>query len=213
MDSLQLLASPEINTKVDLENLYQKPGWVAFASEIDHINAQYRAFIESAPFVTIATHGPKGMDCSARGGEPGFVRISDERTLILPDRAGNNRLDSLHNIIHDARVALLFLIPGCYETLRVKGRAFVSMEPDFIRLFSKPAEKSPKTVLAISVESVHFQCAGAVKRAHLWDKGQLNAGEKLPSPNGILAGVKWQGLCRALRLASLSRLVSIRKSS
>jgi PPOX class probable FMN-dependent enzyme len=200
MGSLPLHDSHAINTTDELESLYHKPRWVAFAGEIDHINAQYRAFIDSAPFVTIATNGPKGMDCSARGGDPGFVRIRDERTLILPDRAGNNRVDSLRNIIHDARIALLFLIPGCYETLRIKGRAIVSQELDFIRLFSKPGDKPPKTVLAISVESVHFQCAGAVKRARLWDEARQQAGEKLPSPNGILAGIKWQGVCRALGL-------------
>ena len=189
----------------DLDSLYAKPGWVAYASEIDHINAQYRAFIELAPFVTVATNGQKGVDCSARGGETGFVRIRDERTLILPDRPGNNRIDSLHNLLHDPSIALLFLIPGCRETLRVKGRAAVARTPEAIQASpKKAAEKPPKCAIVIAVESVHFQCAGAIKRAHLWDTARQTEGEKLPSANGILAGIKWHGLRRALRLPSLN---------
>lgn len=199
MNNLSSLQSDAIGAIADLEAIYDTPGWGAFASEIDHVNEQYRAFIESAPFVTIATSGPKGVDCSARSGEAGFVKIQDERTLLLPDRPGNNRVDSLHNLIHDSRIALLFLIPGCRETLRIKGRAAVCNAPDLILLPSQRGEKPPKSMIVISVESVHFQCAGAVKWARLWER-TTQQGAGLPSPNGIPTAIKWHGLRQALRL-------------
>ena len=198
MDNTLLHASPALDAESDLDALYDKPGWVAFASEVDHINAQYRSFIEAAPFVALSTNGPNGPDCSARGGEAGFVEILDEKTLILPDRPGNNRIDSMRNLVHDPKVALLFLIPGCRESLRVKGRARIVRPAQAIRVSGEAPAKQPKSLIAISVESVHFQCAGAIKRARLWECER--AAQKLPTPNGILAGLAWRGLLHALRL-------------
>ena len=104
-----------------LEAIYGHPAGAAVLKEIDHINAEYRAFIEAAPFFALSTCGPEGVDCSPRGDEPGFVRVADEKTLMIPDRRGNNRVDSLRNIVRDPRVSLLFLIPGVGETIRVIG--------------------------------------------------------------------------------------------
>ena len=118
-----------VTTVEALEKLYRAPAWVARAKEIDYINVPYRTFIEAAPFCTLTTSGQHGLDCSPRGDVPGFVHVHNEKTLLIPDRAGNNRIDSFRNILHDPRVALLFLIPGCGETLRVKGRAVISADP------------------------------------------------------------------------------------
>src|SRR5207247_8681975 len=100
--------------------------------EIDHSSEHYRRFIEISPFVVLATSGPEGLDCTPRGDPPGFVRVVDRRTVMLPDRRGNNRIDSLRNIVRDPRVALLFLIPGSGSTLRVNGRAHLSADPDLL---------------------------------------------------------------------------------
>ena len=107
-----------LNTLADLEAHYGTPHERALRKEIDHVNADYRRFIESSPFVVLATGGPEGLDCSPRGDAPGFVRILDERTLALPDRPGNNRVDSLRNVVASAQVGLLFMVPGVGEMLR-----------------------------------------------------------------------------------------------
>src|SRR5712672_747507 len=107
----------------------------ALTKEIDHVNAAYRALIEAAPFFALASCGPGGLDCSPRGDPAGFVRVAYEKTLLIPDRRGNNRIDTLRNIIHDPRVALLFLIPGCNETIRVMGRASISADPALTQQF------------------------------------------------------------------------------
>src|SRR6202000_3091484 len=101
----------------------------------DRVTASYRVLIEKSPFAALATSGPEGLDCSPRGDLPGFVRIHDDKTLMMPDRRGNNRIDSLRNIVRDPRVALLFLIPGSGSTLRVNGRGYVSNEPDLLPSF------------------------------------------------------------------------------
>ena len=112
-----------ITTMEQLQALYGEKNPAAVAKEIDHINSGYRKLIEAAPFVAVATGGPEGLDCSPKGDAPGFVRILDEKTLAIPDRPGNNRIDGFRNIMRDPRIALLFLIPGVGETLRVNGRA------------------------------------------------------------------------------------------
>ena len=136
--------------------------------EIDHISDGYRKLIEAAPFVVIATSGPGGLDCSPKGDAPGFVRIVDEKTVMIPDRPGNNRLDGFKNLMSDPRIALLFLIPGVGETLRINGRAAVSVDPDLRESFAvngKPA----RAVLIVSIESIYFHCSKAIVRAKMWD--------------------------------------------
>src|ERR1700752_40658 len=125
-----------ITTTEALESLYSDaPYGPAVIKETDHVTAEYRKLIEAAPFVVLATAGPEGLDCSPRGDPPGFVRVLDEKTLAIPDRRGNNRIDSLRNIVRDPRVALLFLIPGVGETIRVNGTATISTDPDLIAGF------------------------------------------------------------------------------
>jgi uncharacterized protein len=174
-----------------LEALYEAPAWAALAKETDRLIAPYCALIESAPYLTLATVGPNGVDCSPRGDAPGFVRVADAKTLLIPNRAGNNRIESLRNIIRDPRVAIHFLIPGCGESLRVKGRATISADPDLVASFAFEG-KSPRTVIVVAVESVYFHCAKAIHRAKLWDASRHVDRKSLPSVNAILAAVQWQ---------------------
>ena len=177
-----------IATMEALEALYDKPYGPSIVKEIDHVNADYRKFIEASPFCALATAGPGGLDCSPRGDAPGFVRVKDEKTLLIPDRRGNNRIDSLRNIVGDPRVALLFLIPGIGETIRVIGRAGISNDPALIDSFAVNG-KTPRTVIVVAVERVFFQCSKAIVRSKLWDAGLHVERDRLPSGGTILAGI------------------------
>jgi uncharacterized protein len=171
-----------------LEAIYGHPSGAAVLKEVDHINAEYRAFIKAAPFFALSTCGPEGVDCSPRGDEPGFVRVADEKTLMIPDRRGNNRVDSLRNIVRDPRVSLLFLIPGIGETIRVIGRASISIDPALLESFVF-AGKTPRSVIVVSVETVYFQCSKAIIRSKLWDPSRLIDRASLPSNGAILAAI------------------------
>ncbi|MBI3507215.1 MAG: pyridoxamine 5'-phosphate oxidase family protein [Proteobacteria bacterium] len=168
-----------------LETLYGAPVKRSLDKEIDHLNAHYRAFVEAAPFVALASAGPGGLDVSPRGDAAGFVIVENEKTLLLPDRRGNNRIDTLRNIVADPRVALLFLVPGIGETLRVNGRASISVDPTLLARFAFDG-KAPQTVLVVAVERVYFQCSRAVVRADLWNPEKRLPRESLPSTGQIL---------------------------
>jgi hypothetical protein len=171
-----------------LEALYDQPFGPSIIKEIDHVNAPYRALIEAAPFFALATSGPDGMDCSPRGDAPGFVRVQDEKTLLVPDRRGNNRIDSLRNLIHDPRVALLFLIPGCGETLRIIGRAAISTDPVLCESFIVQG-KAPRIVLVVTVDRVYYQCPKAIVRSKLWDPSTWRERATLPTSGKILSTI------------------------
>jgi PPOX class probable FMN-dependent enzyme len=177
-----------VTTMEQLEGMYGEVFPPARVKEIDHVNAHYRAFIEAAPFFALATSGADGLDCSPRGDPAGFVRVHDEKTLLVPDRRGNNRIDSLRNLIHDPRVALLFLIPGCGETIRVNGRARICTDPELCRSFVMQG-KTPRCVIVVSVERVYYQCAKAIVRSKLWDPASRIDRNRLPSSGTILAGI------------------------
>lgn len=170
----------------ELERLYGKPQTASRVKEIDYIHPHYRAFIEAATFVVVATSGPDGLDSSPRGDPAGFVAVENERTLLIPDRRGNNRADSLRNLLTDPRIALLFLIPGSGETLRVNGRAVISIDPALLERFSVDG-KPPRSVIVVRVESVYFQCARAILRSGLWDPARHADRSSLPSVGTILA--------------------------
>jgi PPOX class probable FMN-dependent enzyme len=183
----EALARDHIVTSIEaLERLYGPPFGPSIAKETDRITKHYRAFIEAAPFFALASGGPDGLDCSPRGDAPGFVRVADERTLLIPDRRGNNRIDTLRNILHDPRVALLFLIPGCGETIRVNGRAEISTDPALIESFLVDG-KAPRTVIVVSVDRIFYQCAKAIVRSRLWDASRHIDRKDLPSAGTILA--------------------------
>jgi PPOX class probable FMN-dependent enzyme len=177
-----------VATMQALEALYGAPYGPSIVKEIDHVNASYRKFIEAAPFFALATSGPDGLDCSPRGDAPGFVRVQDDKTLLIPDRPGNNRIDSLRNLIHDSRVALLFLIPGVGETIRVIGRASISTDPALTETFAVNG-KTPRTVIVVAVERVFFQCTKAIVRSKLWNPALHVERKSLPSAGTILAEI------------------------
>jgi hypothetical protein len=169
-----------------LERLYGTPTETSIVKEVDHVHPVYRPFIEAAPFFVLATSGPGGLDASPRGDGPGFVVVEDEKTLLIPDRRGNNRIDSLKNVLADPRVALLFLIPGVGETLRVNGRARLSVEPGLLARFAVDG-KEPRSVMVVAVDTVFFQCSRALVRSALWDPTRHIPRSALPSGGRILA--------------------------
>jgi PPOX class probable FMN-dependent enzyme len=177
-----------VTTIAELEAMYAKPKGTSLLKELDHIGPHYRALIESSPFVALATCGPEGLDCSPRGDAAGFVRVKDEKTLLIPDRRGNNRLDTLRNIIRDPRVALLFLIPGVSETMRVNGRAAISTDPELCESF-KVDGKTPRCVIVVTIERAYFQCAKAIVRSKLWDPAMHVSRGKLATTGAMVAAL------------------------
>ncbi len=177
--------SDRITTISELEAIYGVPAESSLSKEIDHIAPAYRALIEASPFVVLASSGPDGLDCSPRGDPAGFVCIADEKTLHIPDRRGNNRIDTLRNIITDPRISLLFLIPGVCETLRINGRAEILTAPDLLASFEMQG-KAPRSVIAVTVGRIYFQCQKALRRSRLWDADTQVDRNTLPSAGDIL---------------------------
>ena len=177
-----------IETIADLEALYGESPPASLAKETPVINSAYRRLIEATPFCSIASIGEEGMDCSPRGDGPGFVHILDDRTIAIADRRGNNRLDTLRNIVSDPRDALLFLIPGWDEALRINGHAYVSNDPDLLKSFDVHG-KSPATAIVIEIDTMYFQCARAIKRAKLWDTDALVPLDQLPKAGELVQSV------------------------
>jgi PPOX class probable FMN-dependent enzyme len=155
------------------------------AKELDHLIPEYRQYIEASPFVALATVGPEGLDCSPRGDAKGFVRVVDDKTLVMPDRRGNNRIDSLRNIVRDPRVALLFLIPGSGTTFRVNGKAVITADPELCASFEHEG-KQPRSVIVVKIEAVYFQCARAIVRSSLWDSSKHVDPKTIPTPGQVL---------------------------
>ena len=176
----------QVTNMEQLQALYGEKMGASVIKEIDYINGAYRKLIEAAPFVAIATSGPEGLDCSSKGDPAGFVHILDEKTLAIPDRPGNNRIDGFRNIVRDPRIALLFLIPGVGETLRVNGRASISVDPELMQSFAING-KLPRCVLIVHVESIYFHCSKAIVRSNLWDETTKIDRKSLPSTGTIIA--------------------------
>jgi uncharacterized protein len=172
--------SHTITTLEELEALYHPVNPVAVLKEIDHISAHYARFIETSPFVIMSTSGSEGLDCSPRGDPAGFVRVADSKTLMIPDRRGNNRVDSLRNIVRDPRIALLFMVPGVGNTMRVNGRATLSTDPALCESFAMRGNP-PACVIVVHVESAYPQCQKALVRSKLWDQGTQISRDTLPS--------------------------------
>lgn len=191
MDTAALLAlaqdtAHDLRDEASLRGVYRTgPGATSLDKVADHIHPLYRPYIEASPFAVLATLGPHGLDTSPRGDAPGFVHVADEHTLLLPDRRGNQRIDSLRNLVHDPRCALLFLVPGVAEALRVNGTARISARPELCAHFAVQG-MAAESVLVIRVASVYFQCARAIKRSGLWDAATQVDRSTLPSPGAIL---------------------------
>jgi PPOX class probable FMN-dependent enzyme len=184
---IHMAAGEHLVTSLEqLDALYGAKNPNSIAKEIDHLSDGYRKLIEAAPFVAIATGGPEGFDCSPKGDAPGFVRVLDDKTLAIPDRPGNNRIDGFRNIMRDPRIGLLFLIPGVGETLRVNGRASISIDPELMQSFTVNG-KLPRSVLIVHIETVYFHCSKAIVRSKLWDEKTKIDRKTLPSTGTILA--------------------------
>ncbi|KHK57194.1 pyridoxamine 5'-phosphate oxidase [Ralstonia sp. A12] len=174
-----------LKTVADLEAVYGTPNPRSVLKEIDHLNEDYRAFVEASPFIVLSSVGAEGTDASPKGDAPGFVRILNERTLAIPDRPGNNRIDNLRNIVEDGRVSVLFIVPGAGETLRVNGTATISTDPELLAA-SAVQNKLPRSVIVVNVQSVYFHCSKAVVRSKLWERGAQETTPALPTAGKIL---------------------------
>jgi PPOX class probable FMN-dependent enzyme len=181
-------ADNDVTTLARLEALYSPVNQTAIIKEIDRIIPEYGRFIEAAPFVVISTAGPEGLDCSPRGDPAGFVRIYDEKTLLIPDRRGNNRVDTLRNILRDPRIALLFLIPGIGNTMRVNGRARISADPELCASFAMRGNPAT-TVVVVTVESIYPQCPKALVRSRLWNPEVQIPRSALPSTGEMMKAI------------------------
>ncbi|MFN6976681.1 MAG: pyridoxamine 5'-phosphate oxidase family protein [Gemmobacter sp.] len=175
-----------IETEAALAALYGTPGTAATVKVAPRLTASYRAWIARARFCILTTVGPEGTDGSPRGDDGPVVQIADDATLLLPDWRGNDRIDSLRNIVRDGRVSLLFLIPGSGNAMRVNGRARLSADPALTARFDRAGAR-PRCVIAIAIAEVYPQCARAVLRAGLWS-GRNDAGG-LPTVGEMLAEI------------------------
>jgi len=178
-----------ITSVEQLKAIYDGVSEASIAKVTKTLTAEYRQMIEASPFVAFATVGPEGLDCSPRGDLGGAVRIKDEATLLLPDWRGNNRIDSLINIVRDPRVALMFLIPGSNTAMRINGRAVISVEPELLLSFEMDG-RHPRSVTVITINEVYFQCARALMRAELWNPERFVDPKDLPTPGTLLKAAK-----------------------
>ena len=170
----------------ELDRMYPQPASPSVRKVTHSLTGAYRNMIEASPFVAVATCGLDGLDCSPRGDSAGFVRVADEQTLLLPERRGNNRIDSLRNLVADPRIALLFLVHGIQETLRVNGRAAVSRNPELCASFAVNGQ-APRVVIVVRIENVFFQCGRAILRSQLWSPSLFRTPAELPTAGTMLA--------------------------
>jgi len=175
-----------------LEALFGPVATPSIAKEADHLHPLYARWIEHARFAVLATNGPHGLDVSPRGDPGPLARIVDDHTLLLPERRGNNRIDSLRNLIADPRISLIFLIPGIGETVRIRGRAQICVAPDLLESFAVEGKK-PTCVLRITIEKVFFQCARSILRSRLWHREEHDTA-KVPTPGTMLAALTQGGI-------------------
>lgn len=178
-----------IESLEDLHSHYGVAGEASTVKEIGFLSGHYRKIVESSSFCALSTSGPEGLDCSPRGDDGCVVRIKDEKTLLMPDRRGNNRIDSLRNIVRDPRVSLMFMIPGWNNVLRINGEARISVDPDLLASFEMKGHL-PRSVIVITIGAVYFQCARAIMRAGLWKSENVKDPSSLPSPGMIMQEIK-----------------------
>jgi len=180
--------SHQITAIDELLALYGDPRPASLTKEVDALTPEYRAFIEAAPLMAVATSGADGLDCSPRGDDPNVVDVIDSTTLRFPDRKGNNRLDTLRNLVADPRIALLFLIPGITETMRINGHASISIDPELIEAYTIDGS-APRTVVEVKIGRVYFQCSRAMMRSRAWDPGRQVDRASLPTCGQMLQRV------------------------
>lgn len=179
----------KIETVAELNALYGQPVEASIIKVTPFLTPEYRRMIEASPFVALATVGPEGLDCSPRGDAGHVLYVEDERTILMPDWRGNNRVDSLSNIVRDPRVALMILIPGSNSTMRLNGHAVVAIDPELTERFDIDG-KHPRSVIVITIDEVYVQCARAVIRADLWNPEKFVAPESLPTVGQMMKSIK-----------------------
>lgn len=180
-------ADPFIVTSLeDLREIYDAPLATAVAKETDHVTEPGRAFIAASPFLILATSSKAGVDCSPKGDAPGFVQLLDDRTILIPDRPGNNRIDGMKNIIDNPSVGIIFMVPGSNSTYRVNGVAEISTNPDLLGRFEVRG-KLPLAVIVVSVEEAFSHCPKAFVRAKLWDAEAANLPDTVPTHGDFAA--------------------------
>ncbi|WP_018688190.1 pyridoxamine 5'-phosphate oxidase family protein [Ahrensia kielensis] len=168
-----------------LEELYGVPGQASQVKVAHSLTAEYRALIEASPFFALATAGPEGLDCSPRGELGGAFIIHDDKTIIIPDRRGNNRMDSLRNIVRNPEIAMLFLIPGSLTTIRLNGTAIVTTDEELLKSMERDG-KLPRSAVVVSLREIYTQCGRAVLRAGLWDPETYVDPAAIPSTGDVL---------------------------
>jgi len=175
-----------IHDAAELSTLYGPALERSVRKQIDHLDEHCRAFIAASPLVIVGTQNGAAADASPRGDVPGFVKVADDHTLLIPDRRGNNRLDSLRNLIENPAIGLLFLIPGIHETFRVNGEAAVSRDPALTEAFSVQG-KAPRTVVVVRVKEAYIQCSRALVRADVWNPAKYAGPNRVPSMGTVMA--------------------------
>jgi uncharacterized protein len=170
----------------ELSDLYSPALERSLRKQIDHLDDYCRAFIAASPVVIVGTQYGASADNSPRGDMPGFVKVADDHTLLIPDRRGNNRLDTLRNIVRNPAIGLLFLIPGVHETFRVNGEAFISRDPVLAEQFAVQG-KAPRTVIVVAVKEAYIHCSRALVRADLWNPAKRPDPKTVPSMGTMLA--------------------------
>lgn len=180
--------SDTITTPEQLVALFGTVGEASIAKETAVLHPVYQEWIKASPFAVLATVGHDGLDVSPRGDPAPLVRIVDEKTILLPERRGNNRVDGLKNILQDPRVALIFFVPGVRETVRVNGKASITINQELLQSFAVDGA-APKCVLEIKVDSVFFQCGRALIRSGLWEADKHVQGKDVPSAGAILSAL------------------------
>lgn len=178
-----------VRSVAELEAIYGETSEASVIKVSSRLTEGYRKLMQASPIVALATCGPEGLDCSPRGDPGSVMSILDDRTLVLPDRRGNNRIDSLRNIVRDGRVALLFLIPGSNTTLRINGTAEISVDPDLLARLAME-DKLPRSAVVISIGEIYFQCARALMRARIWDRDAWPDAADLPTPGSLMRELK-----------------------
>lgn len=165
----------------ELENLYGEINANSLRKETSVLTPEYKRWISHSEFFALASVGESGLDCSPRGDKcENLIRIVDDKTILIPDRRGNNRLDTLRNIVSDPRVALLFFVKGVNETVRVNGRAKISVDDQLVKSFEYKNTR-PKSVIIVEIDAVYFQCARALKRSNLWTSEDVSKNLIVPT--------------------------------
>src|SRR6185312_4955451 len=183
---MQIDPALTVRDEAELAEMYGPALERSVRKQLDHLDDLCLAFIAASPMVIVGSQGPIAADNSPRGDVPGFVKVADEHTLLIPDRRGNNRLDTLHNLVRNPKVGLLFLVPGVNETFRINGEAVISRDPALTSQFVMQG-KAPRTVIVVTVKEAYIQCSRALVRSDIWNPAKHALPGAVPSMGTVMA--------------------------